>query len=47
MIFQSKQHQLPSASPTVQVDLSAIPPGTYIYTVRTDQDAGSGKFIKR
>ncbi len=47
MIFQSKEQQLPSSNPTVQVDISSIPPGTYIYTIRTDKDAGSGKFIKR
>lgn len=47
MILQSKQQQLPSSNATVQVNLSSIPTGTYIYTIRTGEDAGSGKFIKR
>ena len=47
MIFQSKQVQLPSLNTTVQVNISAIPTGTYIYTIRTGEDAGSGKFMKR
>ena len=47
MIFQSKLQQLPSVNATVQVNLSAIPAGTYIYTIRTGEDAGSGKFMKR
>jgi hypothetical protein len=47
MILQSKQQQSPSANSTVQVNLSSIPSGTYIYTIRSGEDAGSGKFMKR
>ncbi len=46
MVFQTKQSQS-SANAVFQTNLSALYPGTYIYTIRTGDDAGSGKFIKR
>ena len=47
MIFLSKQSESTLENTTIQVNISSIPSGTYIYTIRTEEDAGSGKFIKR
>ena len=46
MLLQTKQ-QPGTGNTTVQVNLSTISPGTYIYTIRAGEDAGSGKFMKR
>lgn len=46
MILQNHTSEVSSENHTHQVNISKIKSGTYIYTIRTGEYAGSGKFIK-
>lgn len=47
MLMQLQQRELSSENRTVQANISKIDPGIYVYTIRSGELAGSGKFIKR
>jgi hypothetical protein len=47
MILQYRESELFAENRTVQANISTINSGTYIYTIRSGEYAGSGKFIIR
>lgn len=46
MILELKLQELSTENPVVQANISSIAPGMYIYTIRTGDNASSGKFLK-